>query len=128
MHLCYIRLQDAYSNLVLYVLCRAKAQQTLFEERNQNGNLSKIQNHVAFLCRNWRMFVNTRHGSRGGLWVMVLSPLSTILQLFRRENRGNPPTCPKSLQTLSHNVGSNTPRLSGILTFNVVGHMHRLHR
>ena len=51
-----------------------------------------------------------------------------VVSFICRENRGNPPTCPKSLQTLSHNVGSSTPRLSGILTFNVVGHMHRLQR
>jgi len=35
-----------------------------------------------------------------------------------------PPTCRKSLKTLSHNVVSSTPRLSGIPTRNVSGDRH----
>jgi hypothetical protein len=36
-----------------------------------------------------------------------------------RTTRRKPPTCRKSLKTLSHNVVSSTPRLSGIGTHNV---------
>jgi hypothetical protein len=35
-----------------------------------------------------------------------------------------PPTCHKSLTTLSHNVVLSTPRLSGIQTQNVCGDKH----
>jgi len=36
----------------------------------------------------------------------------------------NPPTCHKSLTTLTHNVVSTTPRMSGIRTYNFSGDRH----
>ena len=56
-------------------------------------------------------------------------PLSTIFQLYRggqfnwwRKPGEKPLTCHR--QTLSHNVVSNIPRLSGIRTQNVRGDRH----
>jgi len=52
-------------------------------------------------------------------------PVSTIFQLYRGSFIGGG-RC-KS-QTLSHNVVSSTPRLSGIRTLNIGGDRHWLHR
>ena len=71
------------------------------------------------------------HGKKQGLWVRVrvfnatfnnISVISCRSVLLLEETRvpgENPPTCSKSLTTLSHNIASNTPRLSGIRTHNV---------
>jgi len=70
-----------------------------------------------------------------GLW--CLKPLSTIFQLCRgrsillSEETGVPgenhPPDAIHWQTLSNNIVSSTPRLSGILTHNVSGDRYRLH-
>jgi hypothetical protein len=71
-----------------------------------------------------------------GLELWCLLPLSTIFQLFRGgvllvEETGVPREnhwpAASHRQTLSHNVASSTPRLSGILTHNVSGDRHWLH-
>ena len=41
-----------------------------------------------------------------------------------REYPEKPPTCYKSLKTLSHNVVSSTPNLSGNRTHNISGDRH----
>ena len=74
-------------------------------------------------------------------WVLGLccfTPLSTIFQLYRggRFYCWRKPVVPgenhrhvaSHWQTLSHNVVSSTPRLSGIQTLNLSGDRHWLHR
>ena len=60
-------------------------------------------------------------------------PLSTILQLYHGGQFGGgpgekPPTAESHWQTLSHNVVSSTPHLTGIQTHNISGDKHWLHR
>jgi len=73
-----------------------------------------------------------------GLEVWCLTPLSTIFQLYRggQFNWWWKPEYPEKTtdlpqvtvtshrQTLSHNVVSNTPRLSGVRTHNISGDRH----
>jgi len=54
-----------------------------------------------------------------------------VVTFIGGENRSTwrkSPTCQKSLTTLSHNVKSSTPRLSGVRSHNDKGDRHRLHR
>ena len=90
----------------------------------------------------WKMWIHflysikTTHLAKGvGLWCLM--PLSTIFQLYHGGQflwGGNlstqriPPTCCKSLTTLSHNVVSTTSLLSGIQTDNDSDDRHWLHR
>jgi hypothetical protein len=61
------------------------------------------------------------------LWLLCLTPLSTIFQLYRGGQiycwsfRRKSPTC---RQTLSHIVVSSTPRLSRIRAHNISGDRH----
>ena len=70
------------------------------------------------------------------LWLWCLTPLSTILQLYRGgqfywwrkpEYKEKTNDLSEIRQTLSHNMLSSTPRLSEIRTHNVIGDMHWLH-
>ena len=84
----------------------------------------------------YKIYCKCHAKSELGLW--CLKPLSTILHLYRGgqfycwEDTGIPgenhwPVA-SHWQTLSHNVVSSTPQMSGIQSHNFSGVRHWLHR
>ena len=105
--------------------------------KNLNLNLTQILKEWSFSIKEWLNFL--RHECRIAVGLWCLMPLSTIFQLYRGgqfywwrkpEYPGKKNHWPVAShwQTLSHNVVSSTPRLSGIRTHNVSDDRHWLHR
>jgi hypothetical protein len=63
-------------------------------------------------------------------FMLTSNCMCSIFQLYgeNQSTRRKLPTCRSHWQTLSHNVGSSTPRLRGIRTYNISGDRHWFHR
>ena len=85
---------------------------------------SENSNHIVGI--NFHQFVENENFFDGiGLW--CLTPLPTIFQLYRGGQYywwRKPEYLEKTTETLSHNVVSSTPHLSGIRTHNISGDRH----
>ena len=101
------------------------------DHQNDTENMNWLSNPATCLCPSqsstW-FFIGICRGLLVRLWLLCLTPLSTIFQLYRgghfhwcrkpeyAEKTTDLPQVTEKLYTLSHNAVSSTPRLNGIRT------------
>jgi hypothetical protein len=72
----------------------------------------------------YHMGIENRRNSKNLNNISVISWRSVLLVEENRNTNKTPPTYRKTLKTLSHNVVSSTPHLSGIRTHNFSDDMY----